>query len=104
MERRRHARYNLRLPVLFSWYSAPCERVEDGWTADISTHGVHVVCKPECCPPVGKRLTINLALPTREATRPGVTLRGQGKVLRLGPTSDKWASFAAATHFKLEPH
>jgi len=101
MERRKHTRYNLRLPVLVSWYNEHRERIDDGWTTDVSTHGVNILCNPEYCPPAGKRLTITLPMPTCEATRPRVVLKGQGKVLRRANTSDKWTSFAAETFFKV---
>jgi hypothetical protein len=102
VERRKHVRYTLRLPVLFSWKNGRQEHIEDGCTGNISTHGVQVTCKADRCPPIGKRLTVTLVMPAAAATAPGAVLKGAGRVIRRETAAGELASFAVETFFKVD--
>ncbi len=102
VERRKHVRYNLRLPVLFSWKNGRREHIEDGCTGNISTHGVYVTCKADHCPPIGKRLTITLVMPAAASSASGAVLKGTGRIIRRQAAHGELASFAVETLFKVD--
>ncbi len=104
VERRKHTRYSLRIPVLFAWPSGQEQCAKDGCTENISTHGICVSCVPDSCPPLGTRLNITLVLPTAEGRTPGTTLKGEGKIVRRETPQGKLASFAAETYFRIDLH
>jgi len=102
VERRKHVRYNLRLPVLFSWKNGRQEHIEDGCTGNISTHGVYVTCEAGRCPPVGKRLTMTLVMPAAASSASGAVLKGTGKVIRRQTAHGELTSFAVEALFKVD--
>jgi hypothetical protein len=103
VERRKHIRYDLRLPVLFGWNDSRHERIEDGCTENISSHGVYITCKADCCPPVGQRMTITLILPAAASATAGPTLKGEGMILRRETAGSELTCFAAETYFEITP-
>lgn len=101
MEFRKDIRYGAHAPVIFSWYRGRHQRVENGYAEDISTRGVYVVCRPDCCPPLGKRLSITVSLPAAGGSAPGAILKGKGKVIRRDVQSDTLTGFAVETYLRL---
>jgi len=102
IERRRHARYNLRLPVLFSWKNGRREHIEEGCTGNISTHGVYITSKAGSCPAIGKRLVITLVMPAAASSASGAVLKGAGRIIRRESAPGELASFAVETFFKVD--
>lgn len=76
MERRKAARYGLRIPVVFSWEDTE-PRLAEGITRDISDSGAYVLCEGSYCPAQGDTVAIQLILP------PIADMEGQGMKLEF---------------------
>lgn len=85
MERRRATRYPLHAPVVFQWMDGE-ERNQQGggFTRDISTCGVFVLC--EAPPPEAVGIALEILLPPFAADTPGLRLKGKGEVVRAEQT------------------
>ncbi len=100
VEQRQFIRYPLRVPIIFNWRDAwGRSRQGAGFTRDISTAGVFVLCSDP--PPTGADLSLEALLPPLETPgTPGLQLRAKGRVLRVELEGDV-AGFAASSDFGL---
>lgn len=103
VDARQEARYPVAAPVSFWW---PCSgsslRAGEGFTRNISTRGVHV--STTACPPAGVCIQMTIFLPPPDGGIHGVTLEGEGVVLRMdgareGIHDTDIKGFAAAIEF-----
>lgn len=100
MERRRAARYGLRVPVLFSWDDTRANQAE-GLTRDISAIGAYVLCEGNHCPVLGDEVRIQLILPSiANAEAQGMKLNFKGQVLRTGDFQE--SGFAVLAEYDME--
>jgi hypothetical protein len=103
LELRRARRYRLSAPALFLW--APHEGEPQGGqgvTRDINASGVYVLT--DQLPPVGALIQVEVLLPKMEDSSVGMSLAGEGVVLRVEPSGSQGAGtsergFAASVHF-----
>lgn len=95
MERRKHNRYRLEVPVIFSWKGAQEVRQQGaGLTHDLSVSGAFVFATTP--PPLNASIQLNAYLPPRNGARP-LQLWTQGQVVRLEPArGSRRAGFAVA--------
>src|SRR5262245_36372167 len=88
VERRKAARYGLRVPVLFSWEETQPKLA--GFTRDISASGAYVLCEEECYPAEGDTVAIQLILPPiADLEAQGMKLEFKGQVLRSGDLGEE---------------
>jgi len=93
----------LSAPALFLW--APHEGEPQGGqgvTRDINASGVYVLT--DQLPPVGALIQVEVLLPKMEDSSVGMSLAGEGVVLRVEPSGSQGAGtsergFAASVHF-----
>jgi hypothetical protein len=103
IELRKSNRYALRAPVLFDWAPQTGEPQSGrGVTRDINTFGVYIVT--EALPPVGALIQMDILLPKLEAPGFGMSLAGEGIVLRVEPSGSESGGtnepgFAASVQF-----
>ncbi len=104
IELRKARRYRLSAPALFEW--APPHGGDpqggQGVTRDINPSGVYVVT--DALPPIGALLQLEILLPKLEDPGVGMSLAGEGVVLRVEPHGSQGAKtseagFAASVHF-----
>lgn len=101
MERRKAARYGLRVPVLFSWEGTQPKQA-GGATRDISTLGAYVLCEKSCCPVQGDTVAIQLTLPpVANMEAQGMKLNFKGQVLRTGDFEEE-SGFAVLADYGME--
>lgn len=100
MERRKAARYCLRVPVLFSSQGNQTEQAE-GFTRDISAAGAYVQCEENYCPVPGDAMAIQLILPPIASVEAqGMRLNFKGHVLRTGDFHE--SGFAVLAEYGME--
>jgi hypothetical protein len=81
---RKHTRYHLGVPVIFSWKHAQESRREVvGLTRDISSKGAFILA-PEC-PPLDSSVTLKVFFPPVRGVRQTVQIHGRGEVVRIEP-------------------
>lgn len=81
MERRRAARYELRVPVLFSGEDSGPKHA--GFTRDVSASGAYILCEESRYPAQGDTVEIQLILPPVAAVETrGMKLEFKGRVVR----------------------
>jgi hypothetical protein len=100
VELRKSKRYRLSAPALFLWAAHESKTQSGhGVTRDINASGVYVLT--DALPPVGALVQLDVLLPKLEDPGFGMSLAGEGVVLRVEPqgagTSDP--GFAAAAQF-----
>jgi PilZ domain len=96
MERRRTARYVLRVPVLFNWRNQQPRQL-GGFTRDVSAGGAYILCREEC-PSAGAPVRLQVMLPPVDAEAHGVKLESEGRVVRAhGPGEE--SGFAVMADF-----
>lgn len=79
--RRASRRYDIQVPVFFSWTESDgALRTGDGTSKNISTQGVTITSS--CDPPLGKQVWIELLLPSLR-NKFGLQLDGSGVVVRV---------------------
>lgn len=105
IELRKTKRYRLSAPTLFLW--APHEgkpKSGKGVTRDINASGVYVIT--DVLPPVGALLQLDVLIPKLEDPGFGMSLAGEGVVLRVEPQGPEGAhsegGFAASVQFHPE--
>ena len=98
MEQRKAVRFNLFAQVICQWQDPSGQNQESvGWTRDISTLGVFVVCPST--PPVGTTVSLKIRLPALERNRlQRLNLEAKGRVTRATDTNQ---GFAVTGHFEL---
>ncbi len=90
VERRKTARYQLRVPVIIQWNNQEGARQQGGgFSRDISTGGVFVLCNAS--PPTNTAISLEVLLPPLEAAAQGLRLQAGGEIVRVEETG-----FAAA--------
>jgi hypothetical protein len=97
VERRKHNRYQLGVPVTLFWKDArdaPHEGI--GLTRDISARGLFAFTTSP--PPLGSDVKLKAFLPPPRSAVPPVQIRGQGRVVRVDAAHDgeARAGFAVA--------
>lgn len=103
IEQRKTKRYRLSARALFEWASHGGEpQGGQGVTRDINASGVYVVT--DTLPPVGALIQLEVLLPKLADPGVGMSLAGEGVVLRVEPrrsrsTKISDAGFAASVHF-----
>jgi PilZ domain-containing protein len=101
VERRKAARYGLRVQVLFSW-DDPEPRQAEGFTRDISASAAYVVCEKSYCPAQGEIVAIQLILPSvAHLEAQGIKLKFKGHVLRSGEFQEE-SGFAVLANCAME--
>ena len=79
---RKHNRYRLEVPVIFSWLDERQARHKGvGLTRDLSTHGAFVLTATP--PPLKANIELKVFCPRIGKAAPPMRLRGEGKVLRV---------------------
>jgi hypothetical protein len=99
VEQRLSSRYQLRLPVIFRWTDDNgVTQQGGGFTRDISTGGVFVICdappQPAAC------IALELLLPPLAGNAPGLRLQGNAQVVRAEQASPM-IGFAALSDLDL---
>jgi len=97
VERRKHRRYQLGVPVKFFWKDAQDIRHEGiGITHDISAKGMFVLASNP--PPLECGVAYKAFLPPSSSAASPLCLQGQGQVVRMGAAHDgkRRAGFAVA--------
>ena len=94
MQLRKHNRYRLEVPVIFSWEDAEKIRQQDvGLTRDISLIGAYVFTSSP--PPLEANLKLKAFLPPVRSAAQLLQLHGQGRVVRVEPSRGEYrAGFA----------
>lgn len=95
MERRKHNRYRLEVPVIFTWKGAQQIRQQGaGLTHDLSVSGAFVFATTP--PPLHAHIQLSAYLVPRSPARP-LRIWTQGQVVRLEPArGSRRAGFAVA--------
>jgi len=90
LEQRRYARFELGLPVTFSWIpeEGTGKKRGDGVTMNISAEGVFIFSSAPL-PPVGCLCVYETRLPWIEQRLPNVRLVGVGTVVRKAQVAEK---------------
>ncbi len=84
MERRKYKRYDLRVPVLFSWTDAAGVDYQGaGSSLDITLAGIFVLCE-EAAPPIFSPVKLQVLIPS--LLTPGMRLQSSGTVMRIRGT------------------
>ncbi len=96
MERRRTARYVLRVPVLFTWLNRQPKQA-GGFTRDVSARGVYILCRGDC-PSTGAPVKLQVMLPPMDAEARGVKLQSEGRVVRAHGQGEE-SGFAVMADF-----
>jgi hypothetical protein len=95
VERRKHNRYRLSVPVIFSWRDTRHAQHEGvGLTRDISIAATSVVTAGP--PPLEADVKLKVFLPPARRLAPPARIHGEGQVVRVEATDDHKApgSFA----------
>jgi hypothetical protein len=89
VERRKHLRYGLDIPVIFSWESSQRSRLQgEGITRDIGPFGAFVFT-PICPPPVETTIQMEVLLPPLTGAKATIRIKGEARVLRVEPRREK---------------
>jgi hypothetical protein len=103
LELRKANRYRLNAQALFSWALQNGELQDGrGVTRDINAAGAYVLS--DALPPVGALVQLEVLLPKLEDPGIGMSLAGEGVVVRVEPSGSQGAGtsesgFAASVHF-----
>jgi hypothetical protein len=98
-DRRKTARYELRLPVIFRW-PGQGENFGGGFTRNISLGGIFVVSNR--CPPSGNEVAVEVMLPYFPQRTTELRLECTGRVNRLLVAGNVCNGFAVAGSFDEE--
>jgi hypothetical protein len=89
VERRKHLRYQLDFPAIFSWDSSQRSRLQgEGITRDIGPFGAFVFTST-CPPPVESTVQLEVLLPPLPGAKATVRITGEARVLRVEPRREK---------------
>jgi PilZ domain len=100
-ERRVARRFVMSVPVLFRWKVDENEHRSGGFTRDVSTFGVYVVCEDEC-PELNAGVALEILLPRQDAQNVGLKLKSVGEVVRIERAGER-KGFAVRTDFDNVP-
>jgi hypothetical protein len=82
VERRKHIRYRLDLPAIFSWESSQRSRLQgEGVTRDIGLEGVFIFTAT--CPPADATVYLDVLFPLFCGTAPSGRIKAEARVLRV---------------------
>jgi hypothetical protein len=100
VENRSTVRYQLRVPVLFSWENAQTRpREAGGFTRDMSIAGAYIICDVATDrPPIHSSVAVRLLLPPLEEGAHSIPLSAEARVVRLGSKSED-SGFAIVADF-----
>ncbi len=98
MDRREHLRFRLRVPVTYSWRLDGAEVYGTGFSRDISTHGIFIVC--DDLPPEKSTVQLEVSLPSENVQGSRICLRAAGQVVRTVDVGST-VGFAAGAKFIL---
>ena len=82
---RKHNRYRLELPVIFSWEGVHMRRRGTGLTRDVSTVGAFVFT--ESLPPLEADIKLKAILPRSPSAIQPVQIYSKGRVVRVTPAA-----------------
>jgi len=89
VERRKHLRYQLDFPAIFSWESSQRSRLQgEGITRDIGPFGAFIFTST-CPPPVESTIQIEVLLPPLPGAKTTIRIKGGARVLRVEPRREK---------------
>lgn len=89
VERRKHVRYQLDFPAIFSWEGSQRSRLQgEGVTRDIGPFGAFVFTSTSP-PPVKTTIHLEVLLPPLTGAKATVRIKGEGRVLRVEPRLEK---------------
>jgi hypothetical protein len=89
VERRKHLRYQLDFPAIFSWESSQRSRLQaEGITRDIGLFGAFIFT-PTCPPPIETTIQIEVLLPPLPSAKTTIRIKGEARVLRVEPRREK---------------
>ena len=89
VERRKHLRYQLDLPAIFSWESSQRSRLQgEGITRDIDPFGAFIFTSI-CPPPVESTIQIEVLLPPLTGAKVTIRIKGEARVLRVEQKYEK---------------
>ena len=101
MEKRRVQRFEVNWPLVFGWLDeSGTTRWEAGFTRNISTDGMLVLCG-EVCPPCYTRVTISVLLLSGMGRQPW-RMRSTGHVLRVRSSSQIKEFATTLDHLEVE--
>lgn len=106
VERRSASRYDLRVPVTFSWRdSGDSDRLRQGGgtSRDISVAGAYVCCDPGERPPMNVKIFIRVSFPPIKGSVNEIELRSVGRVKRINSASEE-VGFVASAPLALKLH
>jgi hypothetical protein len=72
----------VRVPILFNWQNEERKQA-GGFTRDVSSAGVYVLCDTGDTPPPGVRVEIQIMLPPIDVKAHGLKLKSAGFVVRV---------------------
>jgi len=98
-ERRKNARFHLRLPVTF-WYASSGETAAGGFTRDISLGGIFVLSDE--CPEPGHPITVQVTFPPLQPRNGQLHLMCAGHVSRVWTGAQQRRGFAVSGWFSDE--
>ncbi len=88
VERRKHIRYRLDFPAIFSWESSQRSRLQgEGITRDIGLEGVFIFTATY--PPVESTIQLEVLLPPLTGAKATIRIKGEARVLRVEPRREK---------------
>jgi hypothetical protein len=88
VERRKHIRYRLDFPAIFSWESSQRSRLQgEGITRDIGLEGVFIFTATY--PPVETIIQLEVLLPPLTGAKATIRIKGEARVLRVEPRREK---------------
>ena len=89
VERRKHLRYQLDFPAIFSWESSQRSRLQgEGITRDIGPFGAFVFTST-CPPPVDSTIQIEVLLPPLTGAKATIRIKGEARVVRVEPRREE---------------
>ena len=89
VERRRHVRYQLDFPAIFSWEGSQRSRLQgEGITHDIGPFGAFVFTSTSP-PPVKTTIQLEVLLPPLTGAKATVRIKGEARVLRVEPRFER---------------
>jgi hypothetical protein len=98
VDRRRSARYDLHVPILFAWEEGRVKRA-NGVSRDLGVAGAYISCEEKAaCPNVGATVAIEILLPMFEAREKGLRLKAEGTVMRVSGAREP-VGFAVRSNF-----
>jgi hypothetical protein len=88
VERRKHLRYQLDFPAIFSWENSQRSRLQaEGITRDIGLEGVFIFTATY--PPVESAIQLEVLLPPLTGAKATIRIKGEARVLRVEPRREK---------------